>query len=373
MEVGAVKFPKGTNKEFTKTLRKRVRTYFKENNLSKHANTNMVIKTVVMLSMYLVPLILMYTGIVSNVWQVLLAYAVIGFGVAGIGMNVMHDAVHGAYSKNETVNKILGYTICLCGGFPINWYNQHNVLHHTYTNVQGLDEDVDSVSILRFAPFAKLMKFHKLQHLFAWFLYGFMTLLWTTSKDFEGLAKYKKMGLLKGVKRSYRSFMIELIIAKIVYYALLLVLPMIILPVAWWQVLLGYLLMHFISGFTLAVVFQTAHVIPEAKYFSEEEAMNMQDNFEVTQMLTTADFAPKSRILSWFIGGLNFQIEHHLFPNICHVHYKKIAHIVKQTAEEFNIPYYCEKTFLKAVANHAKFLKALGSEEVPQMALHHHH
>jgi linoleoyl-CoA desaturase len=372
MEIGSVKYARKVNEDFSKAIKKRVRGYFKENNISKNANANMIIKTITMLSMYAVPLTLMMTGVVSSSWGALACYVTMGFGIAGIGMNVMHDAIHGAYSKNKKINTIMGYTISLCGGFPINWYYQHNVLHHTYTNIEGLDEDIEPSPVLRFSPFKKLMNHHRLQHLFAWFFYGMMTLLWTTTKDFKSMAKYKKMGLLKGQERSYASFMVEMVLLKLVYYVIVLFLPMYFLPIPWFQTLLMYLFMHFISGVTLGMVFQPAHVVPSTDYYDTKTAKDMKTNFEVSQMMTTSDFAPKSKIFSWFVGGLNFQVEHHLFPGVCHVHYPKLAKIVKETAAEFNVPYYCEKTFLSALLAHAKMLKDLGAQNSPALADHHH-
>ncbi len=371
MDVGSVKYNRKDKAEFSKALRKRVRGYFKENNISKNANTEMVIKTIVMLSIYLVPLIAIYTGLITSFWAAFVAFALMGFGMAFVGMNVMHDAVHGAYSKNNTVNTILGYTISLCGGFPINWHFQHNVLHHTYTNIEGLDEDIEPSPVLRFSPFKKLLSHHKLQHFFAWFFYGMMTLLWSTTKDFKSIKKYKDMGLLEGQKRSYGSLLFELSILKSLYYVLMLILPIMILPIPWYQTLLLYLMMHFFAGVTLGMVFQPAHVVPQTDFYSEEDAKAMKSNFEVAQMMTTADFAPKSRIFSWFVGGLNYQVEHHLFPNICHIHYKKLAKIVKETAEEFEVPYYCNGSFVSALKEHASMLKALGNTENPVLAHQH--
>jgi linoleoyl-CoA desaturase len=77
-------------------------------------------------------------------------------------------------------------------------------------------------------------------------------------------------------------------------------------------------------------------------------------------MSTTSNYAPKSRIFSWLIGGLNFQVEHHLFPNICHIHYSKISKIVSETAQEFKIPYLEKRTFLMALSDHVKMLRQLG-------------
>ena len=145
------------------------------------------------------------------------------------------------------------------------------------------------------------------------------------------------------------------------YFALTLVLPIILIPLAWWQILIGYLIMHFICGLTLALIFQPAHVIEETDFYLPDETGSVENNWAIHQMHTTANFAYGSRLFSWFIGGLNYQIEHHLFPNICHVHYRKIAKIVKETANEFNVPYYQHRTFFGALRSHFSLLNALGT------------
>lgn len=320
----------------------------------------MVIKTVVMLSLYLVPYLLMMFGVFTTFLPVLICWIIMGVGMAGIGLSVMHDANHGAYSKNRKINDMLGQVIWFIGGSSVNWKIQHNVLHHSYTNVDHMDEDLESVPFLRFSPHKKKLKIHRLQHIYAWFFYGFMTMMWATSKDFLQLARYKKKDLIKTQKKSYKALMTELVLVKIVYYALFVVLPLVVLPFPWWQTILGFLAMHFVAGFILAIIFQPAHVMPDTTFPLPDEQGNMENKWAIHQLMTTVNFAPKSKIFSWYVGGLNFQIEHHLFPNICHVHYKKISEIVKKTAEEFSLPYYSKPTFFSAVREHKNFLKQLG-------------
>ena len=355
-----IRFVSKDGMDFSSTLNKRVRSYFKDNNISKYANTNMVIKTIFMTLLYLIPLGFILSGQLENIWIILGMFIIMGFGMAGCGLSIMHDANHGAYSKNENVNKWIGRIINLVGGYALNWKIQHNVLHHSYTNVHGYDEDITTVSFLRFSPDIKRRPIHKYQYLYAWFFYGLMTVMWMTTKDFQQLKRYKDKDLLKSFNEKYNSNMFKLIGSKLFYYTLVIVLPIVILPISWYWVILFVFIMHYIAGFILGIVFQPAHVIPETNFVQPNEDLTVDNNFAIHQMQTTANFAPKSRLFAWYVGGLNFQVEHHLFPNICHIHYKKLSNIVKETAEEFNIPYLSHRTFAKALYSHGKMLKQLG-------------
>ncbi len=360
MSTPKVKFNTQNQPEFVKVLRQKVNRYFKENNISKHANFNMKFKTVFMISLYFIPLILMLTGIVSATWPVLGMWVLMGFGMAGIGLSIMHDANHGSYSRNPKVNNLLGYLIHFIGGYRQNWKIQHNVLHHSFTNIDGYDEDIKNGS-LRLSPNQKRLGIHKFQAFYAPFLYSLMTVYWSLSKDFEQIVRYKKRGLLSTQGLTFKQAMTQVTFNKAWYFALTLALPMILIALPWWQILLGYFIMHFICGLTLAFIFQPAHVISETEFFTPDTSGSVENNWAIHQMKTTANFANGSVFFSWFIGGLNYQIEHHLFPNICHVHYRKIARIVKETANEFNIPYLQHKTFFGAVRSHFALLYDLGT------------
>ncbi|MBM78731.1 MAG: acyl-CoA desaturase [Crocinitomicaceae bacterium] len=345
--------------EFAKVLRKRVNQYFKEKSISKHSNFNMVFKTFFMMSLYFIPYSFLVSGFIDSYLLNLVLWSVMGLGMAGIGMSVMHDANHGSYSKNKRVNDIIGQVITLIGGNAVNWKLQHNVLHHTYTNISGMDEDLESDPLMRFSPDQEVKKFHKFQHFYAWFLYGLMTISWSVDKDFSQLFRYRKKGLLKLQNIKFNRALTVLISTKILYYCYAFVLPMIFAP-NWWIALIGYLIMHFVAGFVLAIVFQCAHVIEKTDYPKPLETGNMETDFFVHQLNTTANFGSRSRFFSWFVGGLNFQVEHHLFPNICHIHYKKISPIVKKTALEYGYPYHSFATFFEALSCHTRHLKQLG-------------
>lgn len=366
MAISTVKFNIEDQKEFFKELRKRVNTHFKENNISRYANLNMKLKTVFMICLYFVPLILMISGAISSLWIVMLMWAVMGFGMSGIGLSIMHDANHGSYSKNRNVNNALGFLVNFLGAYHTNWKIQHNVLHHSFTNVEEFDEDIN-IGILRFSPNQKRKWAHQFQVYYAPFLYALMTLYWSISKDFEGLVRYKKKNLLAGQGLTFQKGLKQIIFNKLWYFVLTIVLPIIMIDLPWWQVVIGYLLMHFICGLVLTLIFQPAHVIEETNFYVTDEKGSVENNWAIHQMKTTANFANGSRLFSWFIGGLNFQIEHHLFPNICHVHYRKIAKIVKATAKEFNVPYHHHRTFLSAVRSHFSLLHSLGTGKYDRM------
>ena len=365
MSTTAVKFNLQDKPEFVKELRKRVNQYFKDNNISKHADVNMVIKTVVMVSLYFVPMILLLTNTVSGILPVLLMWVIMGFGMSGIGTSIMHDANHGAYSQNPRVNQLLGFIVNFVGGYHVTWKIQHNVLHHSFTNVHGHDDDIDTFAI-RLSPDQDRKKFHRFQAFYAVFFYSLMTLYWMTAKDFINLISYNKEGLVEGQGLTLRKALIQVAFHKVWYYALTLVLPLMLINVPWYITVLGFVIMHVICGLFLALVFQTAHVVENTSFFAPDEDGSLENSWAIHQVLTTANFGRKSLFFSWFIGGLNYQIEHHLFPNICHVHYKKLSPIVEQTAKEFNLPYHQYETFVEALSSHFKMLYQLGTGSIDQ-------
>jgi len=254
MKLNQIKFTPTPKDDFYKEVRKRVGTYFKENNVSRHANANMVVKTIFMLSLYFVPFILLLS-VLDSTWSVVLMWVAMGFGMAGIGLSVMHDANHGAYSKNKMVNVLVGKIIWFIGGSDVNWRIQHNVLHHTYTNVTGMDEDIEIDPLMRFSPTQKLLKGHRFQFIYAWFLYGMMTLMWATTKDYSQWKRYKEKDLLKTQGISSTGFLLTLIATKTLYLAAILTLPILFSSLPWWGTVLCFVLMHFIAGLTLAAIF----------------------------------------------------------------------------------------------------------------------
>jgi linoleoyl-CoA desaturase len=364
-QVSTIRFAT-TRRDFSSLLNLRVNEYFKDNALSKHANLEMIIKTVFMFSLYFVPYALLMSGIISSGWLAVVCVVLMSLGLAGIGLAVMHDANHGAYSKKNWVNATLGYSLNLIGASAFNWKLQHNVLHHTYTNVHETDEDISPRGVLRMTPHSDWQYIHKFQFVYAWFLYGLLTIVWMTVKDFMRLSRYHKTGLAKKQNADIRTEWLILLATKVVYFSYIFLIPLLFTPFLWWQILTGFFIMHFITGFILAVIFQPAHVIEGSEFPLPNDDNNLENNWAIHQLLTTTNFANKSRWFSWYVGGLNYQIEHHLFPHVCHVHYKNIATIVSTTAKEFGIPYKSAGSFMDALRSHGRLLRTLGKR--PTMA-----
>lgn len=319
----------------------------------------MAFKTIFMFSLYFVPFGLIMSNQL-NEWTMLLMTVIMGTGFAGIGLSIMHDANHGTFSSKKGINKFFGYTLNMLGGSDVTWRIQHNHLHHTFTNIEGHDEDVSTIPLMRFNPHAKRRAIHRFQHIYVWFFYGLMTFFWITGKDFVQLIRYDKRGLVKQQKSTVSKEMTIMIITKILYYGYILVLPFIFLDVVWWKILIGFFTHHFVGGLVLAAIFQAAHVVEGPEFPKPDKQGNIENQWAIHQICTTANFGTNNRFLTWFVGGLNFQVEHHLFPGICHVHYKKISAIVEKTAQEFNLPYYTNPTFRHALSSHVRLLKHFG-------------
>ncbi len=315
----------------------------------------MVWKTIILLSSFLIPylLILIFS---FPLWVNWILTVIMGISVAGIGMSIMHDACHGAYSSNKRINTVLSYLMNFIGGNRFNWIAQHNINHHTYTNIYGKDGDLDTGNIIRLSPYAEWSWYHRFQHIYTWFLYFLGTLTWVTYKDFK---EFK--GLYKDVKGSKkRSMATELTIligSKILYYTYMIVIPILVTDIPWYYILIGFITIQMVAGFILTVTFQLAHVVEVTDHEPLPGEEKMENTWIVHQIRTTANFAPGNKVLNWYLGGLNFQVEHHLFPHICHVHYHKLSEIVKNTVEDFGLCYNVFPTMQKAIISHYKTLK----------------
>jgi linoleoyl-CoA desaturase len=357
--------PKGGNSFYDAVVAK-AKAYFEANDISPYANTAMWIKTIVILLLYFVPYVLMVTGMGANsLWLFWGLWFLMGMGMSGIGTAIMHDANHGTYSPDKKVNNFISHILELIGGYSVNWRIQHNVLHHTYTNLQGLDEDIDTMGLIRLSPRQPWHPAYRFQHIYAWFLYMTMTLFWMTFKDYLQIVRYKRHDLLIKQNISLKKALLRITVYKLFYYSYIMALPLLFSGMPWYYVVSGFLLMHFTAGLFLSCVFQPSHIMETSAYSTPllvEGKNRMEDSWAVHEVVNTSDFAPDNRILSWFIGGLNYQIEHHLFTGVCHVHYRKLAPIVKSTTAAFGLPYHVQPTFLKAIAEHARMLKILGKK-----------
>lgn len=353
-------FSKQDNLKFFRTLNSRVNSYFKDNNIQKTGNWKIHLKAIILFTVFLTPYFLILT-LNMSFWFQLLLNIIMGVAMAGIGMNVMHDGNHGSFSSKSWINNLMGGSIYVLAGNVHNWQVQHNVLHHTYTNIAGHDEDLDAGRIIRFTQEAKWHRFHKFQHYYSVFLYGLLTFNWALTTDFKQMKDYLRRKLSYGEPQSPTKLWTVLVITKIIYACIWIILP-ILIGIVWWKVLIGFFVMHYTAGLILSIVFQLAHVVEETTNPIPDENGEIENTWAIHQLYTTANFAPKNALVNWFTGGLNHQIEHHLFPHISHVHYGKIAAIVRQTALDCNLPYHEFKTLRGAIHAHFKHLKELGME-----------
>lgn len=360
MSAKALKFSNRSQNDFVQTLNSRVNAYFKDNNISRYANGAMVFKTLFHLTIWIGLYLAIMTNTFTNSPWLYAAWGVLGFFNAMVALNIGHDAIHGSYSKHKWINDLLSHTFTLNGASVYMWRKMHNVAHHTYTNIEGYDEDIESVPFIRMSPEKPLKPVHKYQHIFSFMVYGLATISWAFVKDYVKFFK-NEVGNYNGADHPKKEYIL-LFVYKLLNYALFLAVPFIFLEQAWWITVIGLLIMHYTTGFTIAIIFMLAHVVEETHFPMPDAEGNLENSWAVHQLYTTADFSSDSHLAGFLSGGLNLQVEHHLFPNICHIHYKPLAKIVKKTAAEFGYPHY-DGSFFHQVASHARFLKRMGREE----------
>lgn len=341
---------------FQKTLRQRVQQYFDDTGLHRRDCPGMYLKTATILAWFAGSYALLVFG--GFAWWLSVPLAIsLGLSIAGVGFNIQHDGGHGAYSDRPWINKLMALTLDLLGGSSYVWARKHNAIHHSYTNVTGHDDDINVGLLGRLSPHQPRLKFHRLQHLYMWGLYGFLAVKWHLYDDFRNVI-VGKIGDHK-LPRPKGWDLAIFVGGKVVFFSLAFGLPMYLHPV--WAVLTYYALVALVSGLTLSVVFQLAHCVEEAGFPEAHEAQGrMESAWAEHQIETTVDFAQRNRLLSWYVGGLNYQIEHHLFPQICHVHYRELAKLVQDTCRDFGLRYASNETFLAGVASHFRWLRRMG-------------
>ena len=353
-------FLKNSESEFYQVLKERVNSYFETNKISKHANGHMVFKTFFILSMVGLTYALVLINPFHPLIQLVIAMA-LGFFTALIGLNIAHDALHGAYSSNQKINSWLGITFNLIGANDYIWKIKHNIIHHTFTNIPDHDDDINQAKILRMEPTQKRKPIHRYQHFYIFLLYPLSSLSWVFVKDFEKFFKAKISS--KVIKNHPKIELYRLIFFKLVYYTIYIVIPFTVIDLPWYYILIGFIAMHLVEGATLSFIFQLAHVFEGNSYPQPDKEGKLSRPWADHQLFTTANFGKDSPVLNFLFGGLNMQVEHHLFPRICHVHYKNISPIVQSTAREFNLPYLESKTFGGAIRSHMDMMKRLGRED----------
>ncbi|HEY2495472.1 MAG TPA: acyl-CoA desaturase [Candidatus Angelobacter sp.] len=346
---------------FSQTLSQRVNEYFQNRQITRHANREMIFKTTLGFALWLSTYFWLMTGSFSSL-ELVGIYVLHGFAQLHMGLNIAHDANHGAYSKRKQFNKALGYVFDLVGLSSYMWRLMHNDAHHVFVNVRGADTALISGSIFRFTPHDERRPFHRYQHLYASFFYCLSTLDWVLTKDYRWLFSQKRFGNRKVVKHPL-SELVLLFAAKAFYYTYMLVLPLLYLRVKWYSIILGFIVMHLFLGFTLALTFQPNHFTEDSSFPEADAEGHLSNDYIQHIFETTADYARSNPFAAWALGGLNLHVVHHMFPGICHVHYPALTRIIKSTAEEYELTYRENRTITGAFLAHLRWMKILGSRD----------
>lgn len=342
---------------FRRELRRRVEELIRKRRIRERDCPRMYFKTAVVLAAFALSYGLLVFA-VRTWWQALPLAVLLGLTIAEIGFNIQHDGGHKAYSSRPWVNKLMAMTLDLVGGSSYMWRWKHVVFHHMYVNVAGHDTDIDLGIFGRLSPQQPRRGVYRWQQWYLWPLYGLMAIKWHFYDDYRDFITGRM-----GVNRFPRPRGWELVLfvgGKLVFLALAFGIPLLFHPL--WVVLLFYVITVGVLGVALSVVFQLAHAVEEARFPAPQPGTTrMQEPWAVHQVEATVDFARSNRLVSWLVGGLNFQIEHHLFPTICHANYPTISNVVEDTCREYGVPYKANPSFHAAVASHYRWLKHMGA------------
>jgi linoleoyl-CoA desaturase len=345
------------NAVFFQSLKEAADNYFTGKGIRRTGDTRLYTKTAVL---FLVALAFYFFILFFSlpVWAIIGLSCLLGFTLACIGFNVMHDANHGSYASSERVNELLGLTLNALGGNSFIWKFKHNIIHHTYPNVDGVDDDIAKSPFIRMCSTQRWVPMHRLQHIYTPLLYATSSIMWVLFQDYEKYFRRKIQNTALGEMRLRDHFIFW--ISKILYICFYIALP--VWLTGWTNWLIFFLSMHVALGFTLAIIFQLAHVVEETtfEFASSDDTTRIENEWAIHQIKTTSDFSPDSPLISWLVGGLNYQIEHHLFPRVSHVHYPALSKIVKQKCKAFDLPYNCIPSLRKAVVSHFRLLRTLG-------------
>jgi len=362
-----ITFAKTETHPFYKELRREVQAYFRDQGLRRTGEARLLRKSIGVLAVLLLPYALIVTVPMPG-WTMLLLCILMGFGMAIVGTNIMHEGCHGAFASNRWLNRLAAGSMYILGGNKLVWQTSHNVLHHGFTNIYGHDVDLEAGNgILRFTEEAEWKPQHAYQHIYAWPLYSLLTFTWIFLTDFMKMRKFRAKGIIYGGKNNWRKNWWEMVAGKLFAVGFWLIIPSLILPHPFWQILLGFLFMHLVAGLSLTLIFQLAHLTPKVDMPVPDQKGNMEEIWAAHQLHTTANWAINSPFFNWACGGLNYQIEHHLFPSISHVHYKALSPIIQRLAATHNLPYHIYPTFGKALTAHIQHLKEMGARPEPQV------
>lgn len=351
-----LKFVKQPEESFYTDLRKEVYRYFNSHNLSVHANQQMDFKTVFFFVLFIASYVLIVFTAVDPLLKMLLCFFH-GISITGIGFNISHDCSHEAYFRNKKYNKLLSFSMDLVGSNSYMWDLKHNKAHHIYTNIESFDEDITGSYLLRLSPHAPFHKVNSLQYIYAWPLYCliYFYIVWVYNFVQFGARRF---GPFVQIKHPVKE-LVKLIGWKLFYFFYAIAFPIYWLQLSVSEFLLGYGIVCATAGFLLGITFYLAHCVDNAFEFPLPDNKEIKKSWARHQMETTSNFAMSNKFITWFCGGLNYQVEHHLFPEICSIHYNKISKIVQKVSKDHNVPYKYYSGLWPAVKAHYTVLKKL--------------
>ncbi len=341
------------NAAFKRVLFERLNSFFTDNKRSKKANWEMNLKIIFSLSWFIGSYALWYVG----QWSYTEFFALYIFqGLAQIYMflNIAHDANHNSISNKRFVNKALSYTLDICGISSYMWRIMHNVGHHSVMNVHGEDEGIHAHEVFRFSPHTPWNKMHRFQHIYVYFMYMFTSLDFIFVKDLEYLF-FNSNKHIQEMKHPIHEW-VTIIGSKLCYLGYMIALPVIVLGFSVWQVILAFLVTHFIMGIVAAWIIQIAHLIDINEFPGTKDELDFVDHI----FATTTDYSTRSRVANFICGGLNHHVIHHIYPHVAHTHYPKLTKIVRETAAEFGVDYRENRYMYQAMAHHIQHLRILG-------------
>lgn len=341
---------------FHEELVRRVDAYFVETGLSTRDAPGMALKTAVIVAAVIVFYSLLVFG-AATVGQALACSAALAVALGGLGFSVAHDGNHGAISARPWLNRLMGMAYDAIGASSFVWKWKHNTLHHSFPNIPELDEDIERQPLFRLTPAQTRLRAHRFQFLYAWALYGLLVVKWQLVSDFRDVFRGKTgTHPFSSPKGSELALFCG---GKLLFALWAFGLPAFFHPLQ--TVICFYLVTAAILSLIMCTVFQIAHCYEDAGTARlDPETRSIDREWAKHQIEASADFCRGNALLSWYVGGLNFQIEHHLFPAVSHVHYPAISRIVERTCSEYGVRYTAFGTLREAVASHARWLYKMG-------------
>ena len=355
-----LKFGKDLGTEFYHELTHRVQLELASSESGRYANRRMIMKV----GFYLLSFIVLYTLLLSTSFNLVLFYILylaMGLNVLFIGFNISHDAAHNAIFKSRKLNEMLYFiSFNLQGNNGYIWKKYHIESHHVYTNVYGSDIDVVKNPLLRMTKAQPHRPWHKYQYIYAPFLYLFYSINWFFVRDL--LLVFRKSARTINLGKIPNKEIAILVVNKLLYLTYMVVIPVIVLPFGLVPVLIAFILNHFMVSLVFCGVLGCSHLADETYHYTEADESRVDDSWATLQLRTSLDYNADSPLANFFLGGFNAHTLHHLFPNICHIHYLKMVPILRQTAKEYGLTYN-EAPYSHAIRSHFKFLRKMGAGE----------